>query len=52
MNKYEITEDQINLLISQIAKAPAEFVFNAILSLRSLKKIEEVKDDNNAVGIN
>lgn len=44
MNKYEITEDQINLVISQMAKAPAEFVFNAILVLRSLPRVENITE--------
>lgn len=41
--KYEITNEQIQQIITNIQEAPAKFTFNALQILMSLKQIEEKK---------
>lgn len=45
--KYEITNEQIQQIITNIQEAPAKYTFNALQILMSLKPIEENKDASN-----
>lgn len=41
--KFEITNEQIQQIITNIQEAPAKFTFNALQILMNLKPIEEKK---------
>lgn len=44
MRKFEITEEQINTIISIIAKAPTEIGFHPVLILRTILQGPEIKN--------
>ena len=37
-----ITDEEIKQIISELAEAPAKYVFNTIMRLQQLKEVEEV----------
>ncbi len=37
---YTITKEQINAIVSQLAEAPAKFVFNSIITLQGLPEVD------------
>lgn len=43
--KYEITNEQIQQIITNIQEAPAKFTFNALQILMNLKPIVEKKEE-------